>query len=178
MSIIKPNNNTISAITALPAAITTGKVLQIVTTTFTDTQATSGEDSFHDIPNLNTSITPSATSSKILLIGHVMGSSQNASATGRVMINLLRDSTTIGASSTSSTRVECHNASYTDDGANAATMPINFIDSPSSTSEITYKVQILTDIGGGIRINAAPGDSNNNAYPRAVSTLTLMEIAG
>ena len=33
MSIIKPNNNTISAITALPAAITTGKVLQVVTAT-------------------------------------------------------------------------------------------------------------------------------------------------
>ena len=31
MAIIKPNNNTISAITALPAAITTGKVLQVVT---------------------------------------------------------------------------------------------------------------------------------------------------
>ena len=30
MSIIKPNNNTISAITALPANITTGKVLQVV----------------------------------------------------------------------------------------------------------------------------------------------------
>ena len=30
MAIIKPNNNTISAITALPAAITTGKVLQVV----------------------------------------------------------------------------------------------------------------------------------------------------
>ena len=33
MAIIKPNNNTISAITALPAAITTGKVLQVVETT-------------------------------------------------------------------------------------------------------------------------------------------------
>ncbi len=33
MAIIKPNNNTISAITALPAAISTGKVLQVVTAT-------------------------------------------------------------------------------------------------------------------------------------------------
>ena len=31
MAIIKPNNNTISAITALPAAIPTGKILQVVT---------------------------------------------------------------------------------------------------------------------------------------------------
>ena len=38
MAIIKPNNNTISAITALPAAITTGKVLQVVQATKQDTQ--------------------------------------------------------------------------------------------------------------------------------------------
>ena len=36
MAIIKPNNNTISAITALPAAIPTGKVLQVVQTVKTD----------------------------------------------------------------------------------------------------------------------------------------------
>ena len=35
MAIIKPNNNTLSAITALPAAITTGKVLQVVQATDT-----------------------------------------------------------------------------------------------------------------------------------------------
>ena len=38
MAIIKPNNNTLSAITALPAAITTGKVLQIQSTYKTDKQ--------------------------------------------------------------------------------------------------------------------------------------------
>ena len=40
MAIIKPNNNTISAITSLPAAIPTGKILQIVQasySTVTDT---------------------------------------------------------------------------------------------------------------------------------------------
>ena len=35
MAIIKPNNNTISAITALPAAIPTGKVLQVVNSSMT-----------------------------------------------------------------------------------------------------------------------------------------------
>ena len=40
MAIIKPNNNTISAITALPAAIPTGRVLQVVSTVKTDTFST------------------------------------------------------------------------------------------------------------------------------------------
>ena len=49
MAIIKPNNNTISAITALPAAIPTGKVLQVQhqeITTLVETTSTSFTSSF------------------------------------------------------------------------------------------------------------------------------------
>ena len=42
MAIIKPNNNTISAITALPAAIPTGKVLQVIQTS-TSTSVSSSD---------------------------------------------------------------------------------------------------------------------------------------
>ena len=56
MSIVKPNNNTISAITALPAAIPTGKILQTVTgETTTNTQVTS--TSYTDT-SLTANITP------------------------------------------------------------------------------------------------------------------------
>ena len=47
MAIIKPNNNTISAITALPAAIPTGSVLQVVMGT-TSTETRSSANSFSD----------------------------------------------------------------------------------------------------------------------------------
>jgi len=57
MAIIKPNNNTISAITALPASISTGKVLQVVSVTKTDTFTTSSS-SFTDITGLTANITP------------------------------------------------------------------------------------------------------------------------
>jgi hypothetical protein len=68
MAIIKPNNNTISAITALPAAITTGKVLQVVTAT-DDTERTTTSTSFVTASNtLSVAITPSATSSKVFVI--------------------------------------------------------------------------------------------------------------
>ena len=50
MAIIKPNNNTISAITALPAAITTGKVLQVVQTT-DSTQRETTSSSYAAIDN-------------------------------------------------------------------------------------------------------------------------------
>ena len=67
MSIIKPNNNTISAITALPAAISTGKVLQVVSVTKTDTQVTSTAV-FVDVSGLSLSITPSSSSNKVFLV--------------------------------------------------------------------------------------------------------------
>ena len=58
MSIIKPNNNTISAITALPAAITTGKILQIVSS---ENAYTSG-GSAHSGISMNVLDSPSTTS--------------------------------------------------------------------------------------------------------------------
>ena len=70
MAIIKPNNNTISAITALPASITTGKVLQVVYSQ-NNYQKSSSSTSYQDMESASgtvweTAITPSSTSSKIL----------------------------------------------------------------------------------------------------------------
>ena len=71
MAIIKPNNNTISAITALPAAISTGKVLQIQNTTATTQKTTTSSSSFVEAYTVD--ITPSATSSKILILFSTFG---------------------------------------------------------------------------------------------------------
>ena len=65
MAIIKPNNNTISAITALPAAITTGRVLQVVQGN-TATQV-AHSTSYADT-GLTASITPSSSSNKVLIM--------------------------------------------------------------------------------------------------------------
>ena len=104
-----------------------------------------------------------------------MGCSQDSSAKKRFYIKLLRDSTAIGLGDSSSSRLQVHNASFSDDGANNATVPINYLDSPSSTSALTYKIQVRDDTSG-VRVNAAPGDSDNDTYPRGVSTITLMEV--
>ena len=66
MAIIKPNNNTISAITALPAAISTGKVLQVVQASF-ESSATSTTSTSFVATGLDVSITPSSSSSKVLV---------------------------------------------------------------------------------------------------------------
>jgi hypothetical protein len=70
MALTKINNNTLSAVTTLPAAIATGKVLQVVSTTKTDTFTTTST-SFTDITGMSVSITPSSASNKILVFSYL-----------------------------------------------------------------------------------------------------------
>ena len=58
MAIITLNNNSLSSVTALPAAISTGKVLQVVNAS-TTTQSASSSSTFADVTNLTAAITPS-----------------------------------------------------------------------------------------------------------------------
>jgi hypothetical protein len=77
MAIIKPNNNTISAITALPASIPTGKVLQIVSTSTTAEYGTTNS-SFNTWSDMNRTITAISANSKFMCIlnaGRIMGGS-------------------------------------------------------------------------------------------------------
>ena len=71
MAIIKPNNNTISAITALPAAISTGKVLQVANDL--DTQNIVLSTSSWTDTNLSISFTPVSASSKLLMLATIQG---------------------------------------------------------------------------------------------------------
>jgi hypothetical protein len=163
MAIITLNNNSLSSVTALPAAIATGKVLQVVTTTKTDvTSTTSG--SFVDITGMSVSITPSSISSKILILSDIGVSSTETDRSDQ--IRLLRDATTI-VSSANLFRITVNSVMY-----NAS---LNYVDSPSSTSALTYKLQWLSEGAyGTVYLNRR----GSNATVFTVSTITAMEIAG
>ena len=68
MAIIKPNNNTISAITSLPAAITTGKVLQVKHDMISSSYLVSGSSTLQTIWTGDT-LTLSNSSNKVLVLG-------------------------------------------------------------------------------------------------------------
>ena len=53
-------------------------------------------------------------------------------------------------------------------------MPISWIASPSTTSAVTYKVQMYAT--GNVYMNRTVGDVDNAATPRTVSTITVMEL--
>ena len=164
MAIIKPNNNTISAITALPAAITTGKVLQVVTAT-DSTQRNTNSTSFVTASNtLSVDITPSATSSKIFVI--VNTTAYNNVSGKNFALTIYRDSTDLGSGTWGMV------TSYDTDTNGQRTIgqptSMSVLDSPSSTSQLTYQVYAKTESGGEIYFN----------YANIKASITAFEIAG
>ena len=125
-------------------------------------------------PAFTVSITPSSTSSKVLITGHV---SVGTGTGARVGIQLRRgDSTIIGSADAAGSRQRAASAMRNDDGNYATTLTFNFLDSPSSTSEVTYKIFGMAEGSETFQINKGNGDTDNATVFRSASTLTAMEI--
>jgi hypothetical protein len=153
-----------------------GKILQIVSTTKTDTFSTSST-SFVDITSFSVSITPQSTSNKILIFVTVNSGAQTRDARYR----LVRGSTdiAIGDAASNRTRVTFQGGNNHDASTDTAVMrtaTMNFLDSPSSTSSITYKLQI-SSYTNTVYVNRSHIDSDSSDYNRGVSTITVMEVA-
>jgi len=142
-----------------------GGVIQVKSSIKTDTATTTGT-SFADISDLSVSITPTSTSNKILILLTLGAVGNNTNA---IIFNLVRGSTTLaqpdGGTNPGSINVF---PSATSDVDNAS---LNFLDSPSTTSATTYKVQWRVDAGTGY-LNRHTGNTNYNS----VSTITVMEV--
>jgi len=155
---------------AFEAAPGGGKIGQVVSVTKTDTFSTSSS-SYVDITGLTVNITPSASNSKILVLYTVNGGTNQHSFT-----RLLRGSTaiSIGDAASSRTRATTGNFYENASGSMAYTYGVNFLDSPSSTSELTYKAQILA--GGATYVNRSRSDTDAYYGSRLASTITVMEV--
>ena len=154
-----------------------GGILQVVSTTKTDTFS-SASTSFADITGLTASITPSSTSSKILVLVQLKLSHLGASHIN--LTRLLRDSTPINVGDVAGSRSPSSSQSllnFTADGNMVHDIGMSFLDSPATTSSTPYKIQ-LTQSGGTTYINRSAVDSDSALYGRLASTITLMEVAG
>ena len=185
MSTLK--TNTIQAATGTIVSIANGTtfapaghVIQVKSAVFTDVLAISSADTRTDITNLSLSITPSSTSSKILVNTHISYSSStnNLYASGYLM----RGSTDIGVNTTATGNQ--FNVSFGMDLVGQANetyklrnSSMTFLDSPSSTSALTYKVQARVNSNPTLYINRTGADANADYSSRGISTLTVMEIA-
>jgi hypothetical protein len=157
------------------AALPTGSVLQVVSTTKTDT-FTNSSTSFVDITGLSVSITPTSSSSKILVMYSLM-SGENAS--NFPLVRLVRNSTAIAVGDAAGSRAQVSSVAWGSGANNATNMQsMNFLDSPATTSSTTYKLQISGATAGVTNyINRDQRDDDGGYEPRGVSTITVMEIA-
>lgn len=149
-----------------------GKVLQIVSTTKSDT-FTSSSTTAVDVTGLSVTITPSLSSSKVMVFANVNG---NGAPGNGSMYVLLRDSTQIADPTSPGSRAAGFGSIYLNDAAQIASTSVNFLDSPATTSATTYKIQGFCTSAGSFNVNRSSNDTNSSAYVRTVSSITVMEI--
>jgi hypothetical protein len=164
---------------AVTTSLAAGTVLQVLQTVKQDTFSTTS-GTFVDITGLSVTITPSATSSKILVkyTVHYSGVSDLYGA-----INLQKNGSNLVVG-TGGTGNQTNCTGSMPNGAsgnfNYKVLPASFeyLDSPASVSALTYKLQVATYNSRTFLINS-PNTTDNSFYNYfPVSTITVMEIAG
>lgn len=161
------------------ADLPTGTVLQVVSTTKTDTTtfssiATGAETS--DIPGLTVTITPSSSSNKVLVTANV---SASLSAIVWLYGSIYRNGTKLGAGDIRSNIRGYASGAYASNFY-ASTIPISFLDSPATTSSVTYSIRLAHGSGTtrNIGINYGLSESNSAEFASLSSSITATEIAG
>ena len=156
-----------------------GKVLQVVSAVKTDTASTTS--STLASTGLEASITPSSTSNKVLiLISANMGTKDDVAP----YFQINRDSTVLTGALGDAASSRVQTAARTQQQYsiyNIFPVPIIYLDSPSSTSALTYKLmwaQGAPTSSFVSYLNRSQQDADTGYSGRSSSTITLMEIAG
>ena len=138
----------------------TGTVLQVVSGTTQVQAQNSSTDTYADM-NLSLSITPTSSTSKILVITSQAGNT--VGNVDKVTVRLMRNTTEVYKYM----QQVVNNLGTSDH--RAITYDISYLDSPSTTSSVTYKPQFKKQSGGG-RLDVQKDNTNGH--------ITLIEIAG
>ena len=179
MAIITLNNNSLSSVTSLPAAISTGKVLQVKHDMISTRYLVSGSGTLQTIWTGDT-LTLSSSSNKVLVLGNFsVGGDRGGSMA-------LQFSTNGGTSYNDITTADMGNNDSNFDGkavlgfhnnfsdpANAsAQTSFNYLHAPSNTSA-KYRLQIAGDGGYTFALNRRDLDNNYGG----LSWVTQMEVS-
>jgi hypothetical protein len=157
-------------------------IVQIIQAVKTDTYATTPGAVWADVSGLSVSITPTSSSNRILVMVD-MKASGTASAS-IVRSRLLRGSTAIYIGDAASNRPRSMGQYYGGDGTSngfyMAQIGGTFLDSPATTSAVTYKLQIGGDADGStVYVNRTNNDRDTNYVDaRGASSITVMEVSG
>ena len=135
-----------------------GKVLQVISATDSTARITTSTSYVTASNTLTANITPSATSSKVLIM--LSGTAYNT-GNHNTYYTIYRDSTNVASNSNANEL----STVYGDAGVNAVPLHISFLDSPNTTSQVTYQAYM--------KVNGSTGYLNVNGN---TGSIILMEI--
>ena len=155
-----------------------GGIIQIKSATKTDRQL-SNSSSYVDVTGMSVTITPTRSDSKIFIMINVHVGGDQASY---LAFRVLRDSTVVtqGTHATGN-RTNVSFGGRIDQDYDNYMMSFNFLDSPSTTSATTYKLQVSDAYDSSNRnivINGTGDDANDSYTLCGTSTITVMEVTG
>ncbi len=134
-----------------------GKIGQVISSDYTTAFDGGGQQlnttSFTDLNNMSVTITPTSTSSKIMILATITAGVDDNTG-GRAFTRLLRDTTSIAMSQ-----------GVTDSGVTqeGGLWSFSVVDSPSTTSAVTYKIQARsTNSSLDIRYNQNAGEVSSS----------------
>ena len=156
-----------------------GGIIQVVQSFKTDTGSSSVAGGALTNHVLTQSITPTRSDSKVLVDFHVMCSS--SSTMNRLAAVITKNGSPVGvADDTGDNKTENTVCIVANDVNEPYTLSGKFLDSPATTSAVTYGIKIRTGTSSTITIqfNRQGTESNNIYIMRGTSSLTLMEISG
>ena len=154
-----------------------GGVVQVQSTTKTGAFQKASGTSFQDVTGLSVSITPKFSTSKILILYDMSWSSSS----GHCSCRLMRDSTPIKIGDGNGSRTQCTGQMHQNSGDQYDMVQVSgtHMDSPATTSSVTYKMQVATPYSASYdcRVNYQGDDSDAAWVGRTASTITVMEVS-
>ena len=182
-----PSGATLDVTGATISGLSTGKIGQVVTTTFTGTESTTTEATSNTYTNSSVAatITPTAASSKIMVMCTINAGSTDSSNgvhIGRFTQAISGGSTTavfIGDAASNRVRTSSGRGSASTNENTLLVLGFNFVLTPSTTSAVTVTYQFTARGAAGsnlVYINRTASDSDTTEYQRAASAITLMEV--
>ena len=162
------------------------RIGQIVETKITDIKSVNAGTTWSDMPGFSVTITPSSTSSKIL-VKAMINHSHRTNHTGGRLVRSVGGTVSVptgwvgdaSGSRTQSSLGNIFNLWYDGNDSNAAVSFEMIDDSHSTTSAITYKLQFFCYQNGSyiVYLNRPDGNDGDGGYTcRAVSSIIAMEI--
>ena len=156
-----------------------GHIIQVVSTTYTESAAFSISGmTWTEVTGLTTTITPSSSNSKIL-VSVTIGGMESSGLNQRMGMCLRRNSTNIAKNTDSGGNYT--KGSWAGSGSNSNDIKnqpfFTHLDSPSTTSSVTYRAMITTEGSYTLYINRSSSNANSSSVFKTASSMTLYEVS-